>query len=260
MDCRICLENIVENELYLQLTCNHTFHYECINKMQNNLCPLCRKDNTEFFLDNGIVIKKEDEYSNNSDDVDEDYRHYHYYNRYDHHYDNYDDDDYYDESDYEQEYKDKIDELVVNKNYNLDFINNIKSLKIFFNDDMLIRAKNLYDKLQQYNLKIRSDSVKCINYIKNNSNDTLDDVCDIMIEMNWFCNHTNYSSVMSSTRNKYSDRFEQSKKAKETIIKDFIINANKYDVKPPNINSINIMIEKINDINNDMEIIRQLGW
>lgn len=75
MNCRICLEDITENELYLNLTCNHKFHYDCISKMQNNLCPLCRKDNEEFLIDNGIeILNEENTIDDTTDDTPENSR------------------------------------------------------------------------------------------------------------------------------------------------------------------------------------------
>lgn len=178
MDCRICLENIENDDFYLQLTCGHSFHYDCINKMQNNLCPLCRKDNTELLEDNGIVREQiSDDDSDNDSDSDND---------------NYDDSDSYDDSsvfssdiDYEflEECLNSINNFVIGENYDEDFIDNIKNLNIVFNEHSLERARNLYDALQEYGLKIREDSIKCIDFIKYNK-DTLENVTNIMVEMN----------------------------------------------------------------------------
>ena len=39
--CCICLENISNKKI--KLDCNHLFHYDCISKIKNNKCPLCRE-------------------------------------------------------------------------------------------------------------------------------------------------------------------------------------------------------------------------
>lgn len=38
--CTICLEYITEDRI--DLKCNHSFHKKCINKWENQTCPLCR--------------------------------------------------------------------------------------------------------------------------------------------------------------------------------------------------------------------------
>ena len=44
-ECPICLDNIISEDQteIVVLGCKHIFHYECIVKIQNNSCPLCRK-------------------------------------------------------------------------------------------------------------------------------------------------------------------------------------------------------------------------
>ena len=178
IDCRICLDDIEDNNLYLQLTCNHFFHYECLSKMHNNLCPLCKKDNTELFQELGIFIgdpnesEDESEYSDDSDDSN---------------------DSMYE---YMVLCDTTIDQLTYGLNLDDTFIDTINKLYVYFeNVDMIHRAKTLYDRLQMYGLTIRSDSVICTNFIKNNSG-TLEQTVDTMVEMDWFCNHTDYLSRM----------------------------------------------------------------
>ena len=45
--CSICLCNL-ENNVFT-LPCKHSFHFDCYLNIQNNICPLCRKDNN--FID-----------------------------------------------------------------------------------------------------------------------------------------------------------------------------------------------------------------
>ena len=40
-DCSICLEEL---EIYVLTECNHKFHYDCLSKMNSNICPLCRRN------------------------------------------------------------------------------------------------------------------------------------------------------------------------------------------------------------------------
>lgn len=42
--CHICLEeiNTINCENKLTLECYHTFHKDCIKKLINYICPLCR--------------------------------------------------------------------------------------------------------------------------------------------------------------------------------------------------------------------------
>ena len=37
--CPICLDNLI---IFIKLQCGHDFHLNCINKILNNLCPICR--------------------------------------------------------------------------------------------------------------------------------------------------------------------------------------------------------------------------
>ena len=43
-ECTICLEHFNENELLYELSCNHSYHKECIDDWlsKKNTCPLCR--------------------------------------------------------------------------------------------------------------------------------------------------------------------------------------------------------------------------
>lgn len=44
--CSICLDDIHANtntNKNVKLDCNHLFHYDCISKIKNNKCPLCRR-------------------------------------------------------------------------------------------------------------------------------------------------------------------------------------------------------------------------
>ena len=44
--CIICQESLSTGKSVLTTSCQHTFHMECISKnakVNNNLCPLCRK-------------------------------------------------------------------------------------------------------------------------------------------------------------------------------------------------------------------------
>lgn len=39
--CSICLENLKDNDIIL--SCKHIFHLECLIKLKQFKCPLCRK-------------------------------------------------------------------------------------------------------------------------------------------------------------------------------------------------------------------------
>jgi hypothetical protein len=70
-DCSICLENIINEEHKKITTCNHIFHEECMAKwiLQNNSCPLCRKN-----IDLNIYGRNDEENDGDSDsDGDDDY-------------------------------------------------------------------------------------------------------------------------------------------------------------------------------------------
>lgn len=40
--CSICLENFNNKIDIVKLQCDHYYHYDCINKWNNNTCPECR--------------------------------------------------------------------------------------------------------------------------------------------------------------------------------------------------------------------------
>jgi hypothetical protein len=51
--CSICYEDISANKNRVHLNCKHVFHFECIQKVNNGKCPLCR-DNfgpSDSFMD-----------------------------------------------------------------------------------------------------------------------------------------------------------------------------------------------------------------
>lgn len=41
--CPICLEEFEEDNIVINLTCNHNFHVNCWNKYQGKNCPMCRR-------------------------------------------------------------------------------------------------------------------------------------------------------------------------------------------------------------------------
>ena len=45
LSCNICLETLDRNQLYRELTCNHSFHPHCIDRWlyQSQTCPICRR-------------------------------------------------------------------------------------------------------------------------------------------------------------------------------------------------------------------------
>lgn len=55
MECAVCLEHLEKSEK-LTLKCNHSFHTNCLIKLENHLCPLCRKPFS--FEDFGYKLKK----------------------------------------------------------------------------------------------------------------------------------------------------------------------------------------------------------
>ncbi|CAD8164705.1 unnamed protein product [Paramecium pentaurelia] len=44
-ECSICMEELKQMEKYVELPCNHIFHYQCFGKWRNykQLCPVCRR-------------------------------------------------------------------------------------------------------------------------------------------------------------------------------------------------------------------------
>ena len=44
VECSICLEQLEKNTNMIKLSCDHEFHYNCLIKVENNKCPLCRCD------------------------------------------------------------------------------------------------------------------------------------------------------------------------------------------------------------------------
>ena len=52
--CAICLENILSDKI-IQLDCNHQFHFDCLKKITNNKCPLCRDEIIKEEICNGCV-------------------------------------------------------------------------------------------------------------------------------------------------------------------------------------------------------------
>jgi len=48
-NCVICISDLNNNPI-VKLKCNHEFHYDCISKIKNNLCPLCRDKITDESL------------------------------------------------------------------------------------------------------------------------------------------------------------------------------------------------------------------
>ena len=46
IDCTICLEKIVTEDIYRQLSCQHQFHPNCISDWfkEQNTCPICRAE------------------------------------------------------------------------------------------------------------------------------------------------------------------------------------------------------------------------
>ena len=58
IDCAICLES-KSNEECVELKCKHSFHLNCLSKVVNNKCPLCRKSiiDTEICKNNHMNIR-----------------------------------------------------------------------------------------------------------------------------------------------------------------------------------------------------------
>lgn len=238
-NCRICFEDINNNENYLELTCKHVFHYECLKKMINTLCPLCKKDNKQLFICNEIYVE-----DNVSEDSSDDYIN-----------------DDYSDSEYEyhmererqrQERKENIDKILLDNSLTFpdEFICNINNLYIIFSLCKINRAYLLYNRLQEHNLKIRDDSELCKNYIDNNDGN-IDDVVDMMIEMNWFCKYTNYNNYYRNIDT--YDRIKKSFEAKNMVIEKYIKEPHKFQIEPPNTKTINLLMNKnrkLLDINN----------
>ena len=57
-NCSICLHELATS---IKTSCNHEFHKECLQKIQKPVCPLCRKNITDFFTDNQIEHNSTDQ-------------------------------------------------------------------------------------------------------------------------------------------------------------------------------------------------------
>ena len=68
-ECSICLEELLDKNI--KLDCGHKYHYDCILKINDNSCPLCRRKivnvdiclgnhktffNNNFYKKNGTCI------------------------------------------------------------------------------------------------------------------------------------------------------------------------------------------------------------
>ena len=52
LTCSICLDDIINFNEKKTLKCEHMYHKECINKVQNNKCPLCKKEIKDSTISN----------------------------------------------------------------------------------------------------------------------------------------------------------------------------------------------------------------
>lgn len=241
MDCRICLENIENDELWLNLKCNHSFHYQCLSKMKSSLCPLCREDNNDFLRDKGIHIEGSDDDDYSDDGSTNTYDSFESYERYEERY----------------VYDRNIDELVDGKNFSNDFVIIIKSLELYFNDDMINRAKTLYDELQRYGLKINYNSEKCKNFIIGNRNaEPLQRVVDIARETDWFFRYTDYPIKMHHDED-IDDRYERSLFVKDDIIHEYVKDSTKFRVRPPDTIEIRKIIDRYTIYEHDLKEIEK---
>ena len=69
-DCSICFENILKID-DSELECKHIFHINCIKKLRDNRCPVCRSDlKSDKLSDKDIttlIHRKENDRRNNND-------------------------------------------------------------------------------------------------------------------------------------------------------------------------------------------------
>jgi len=54
--CSICLE---QQDSSLKTPCGHYFHQNCISRILNPVCPICKTDIFNFLIDNNILIPQE---------------------------------------------------------------------------------------------------------------------------------------------------------------------------------------------------------
>lgn len=218
LGCAICLENIEQNELFLHLICDHSFHYYCLSKVRSSLCPLCRKDNNNLLIDNGIDI----------DDNRSDASSYDSY---------YSSSDYLEQTDHAFACRKKIDELVEGKDYDPVFISIIKTFDITFDQEMVDRAYELNNALKKYKLEIRNDSSICMDYILDARDDMrLNKIVDSMIETHWFFSYTDYVELIHTGNGRYF--------AKDRIIKRYVMNPEEFKATPPQTREIRKLIAK----------------
>ena len=132
-----------------------------------------------------------------------------------------------------------------------------------------LRLNILESKLKLKELKLRSDSVLCSDYLNGSDKLSVDEIVDIMEQMNWFFSNTNYSSYMKNYKeyNKYQDysdeyesdyeyikikKLEYSNRktnyAKKQSIIEWIRNGKKGIKSPESLNNLINLIE--NDTNN----------
>ena len=64
-DCVICLEPICDSHILIKLSCNHTFHAQCIisliDQHSSYSCPLCRTVITQTFEQEREQLRKKEE-------------------------------------------------------------------------------------------------------------------------------------------------------------------------------------------------------
>lgn len=80
------------------------------------------------------------------------------------------------------------------------------STLIAYIQDKEYRLKTLTEELGKFNLTIRSDSVLCSRYLNGSDEKTPSQIADIMNQMNWFFNHTDYSSNTRDYDRRYGTR------------------------------------------------------
>lgn len=169
---------------------------DCCNEC---ICDVCCNQNydgykIEYYCDDCYEeLESESENENESDDNANYYEHYINY------YYESDDDSYYSDIDYE---------------------------------GIIQRKNELLSALSKAGLEYRSDSRLYEQYIHNECNYSLDKIIEIMIEMKWYCNHTNYNEIMKKNYGKYKDKIVCSTKSKKEAYDNWCKN-NKPDPQPP---------------------------
>lgn len=225
MDCVICLEALNIGDK-LKLECCHEFHRDCLRKMRDVFCPLCKANAGDYLKKNGITIKRQESIFSYS---------------------------------YQTNDETGINALIRDRQFDPLFVQNIMSLDIIFNETRLTRALSLFNELNKYNLIIRYDSARSTDYIMDTNRAlSLNRTVESAREMHWFYTHTDYPSIYDRLCNTYHymrDRHAISEYAKMQVLKHYLLHINKFREAAPDTRDIRSTIDHIRTEQKQRKII-----